>query len=433
MSKSKPDAWMPMFVADYAADTSRLSLEQHGAYLLLIFDYWRNGPPPDDDAVIARILGVERREWFRLRPVISRFFVIEDGTWRHKRVEVELQKARGNKASGANGGASKWGSSDDPAERGRQLRSQRLSEARKKGTHTPEQWAWLVSHCGRCVRCGAEGERLVKDHIKPLYQGGSDGMENLQPLCRRCNASKGPEATDFRPAGWLDAFNVAFPAGITEGNKRLPNGQGIAWTSPSPSKKLSPEAKASSESAAAGGAPSDLQKLQTSPPKPDYRAIIEAIWSAQPVLGGKRRATRPDVAKAFAAAINRGGDPAEILAACQAYYRLPACTKDAGQFAMGAAVLIEADRWREYLPTVFEGAANSWAGPASIREAVVTEQDEAFARSYLDPAAWIDPQSEDVCGSIVARNGYAHGKLKALHCLRDMANLLQPEPKECAA
>lgn len=113
MSKSKADTWMPMFVADYAADTSRLSLEQHGAYLLLIFDYWRNGPPPDDDAVIARILGVERKEWFRLRPVISAFFRIEGGRWRHRRVDDELVAAqsRVSKAQerAAKGAAVRWG------------------------------------------------------------------------------------------------------------------------------------------------------------------------------------------------------------------------------------------------------------------------------------------------------------------------------------
>lgn len=42
----------------------------------------------------------------------------------------------------------------------------------------------------RCVQCGAT-ERLEADHITPLALGGTNDMDNLQTLCRPCNASKG--------------------------------------------------------------------------------------------------------------------------------------------------------------------------------------------------------------------------------------------------
>src|SRR5699024_9631718 len=46
---NKVDIWMPLYVRDYLGATSRLTTEQHGAYMLLIMDDWLNGPPPDDE------------------------------------------------------------------------------------------------------------------------------------------------------------------------------------------------------------------------------------------------------------------------------------------------------------------------------------------------------------------------------------------------
>jgi len=50
---------------------------------------------------------------------------------------------------------------------------------------------------------------LEKDHVKPVYQGGSDAIENIQPSCARCNARKGPDSTDKRYAAmssWVERF-----------------------------------------------------------------------------------------------------------------------------------------------------------------------------------------------------------------------------------
>jgi len=80
-----------------------------------------------------------------------------------------------------------------------QIRGQRLKEARAKGTHTKEEWeAILTKHSRRCVRCGCRPDpRPCKDHITPIYQGGSDAASNLQPLCRECNTSKGPDTFNW--------------------------------------------------------------------------------------------------------------------------------------------------------------------------------------------------------------------------------------------
>ncbi len=85
-----------------------------------------------------------------------------------------------------------------------------------------EQFAEMVSFFNNtCVRCeGASGLiNVERDHIIPSYQGGVDHISNLQPLCARCNASKGPEHIDHRviyakkhglviPELWL-SYNIA--------------------------------------------------------------------------------------------------------------------------------------------------------------------------------------------------------------------------------
>jgi hypothetical protein len=43
---------------------------------------------------------------------------------------------------------------------------------------------------GKCVVCD-DSERLVVDHIKPVFLGGATERENLQCLCFRCNLAKG--------------------------------------------------------------------------------------------------------------------------------------------------------------------------------------------------------------------------------------------------
>ena len=123
-----------------------------------------------------------------------------------RRMQVKDEKSKKAKASATY----KWGESNA------MKRSERLSLARAKATHSDEEWEELKTFFGHCVICGksAEEVKLVKDHIIPIYQGGSDGIDNLQPLCQSCNARKGPDSTDHRityclqkgiemPAKWL--------------------------------------------------------------------------------------------------------------------------------------------------------------------------------------------------------------------------------------
>jgi uncharacterized protein YdaU (DUF1376 family) len=81
---------MPLYVADYLRDTRRLTAAEHGAYLLLIMEYWTSGSLPDDDRQLARITCMSAAEWRRSRPNVQAFF--HDG-WTHKRIDAELAKS----------------------------------------------------------------------------------------------------------------------------------------------------------------------------------------------------------------------------------------------------------------------------------------------------------------------------------------------------
>lgn len=111
---TKTDAWMPLWIGAYLADTMRLTTIQHGAYLLLLIAYWRERAAlPDDDEELRSITKLDRAEWKRQRPVLAKFFKIEGGVWWHKRVEQEMAAAdaRSKKASekAAKAAEARWG------------------------------------------------------------------------------------------------------------------------------------------------------------------------------------------------------------------------------------------------------------------------------------------------------------------------------------
>lgn len=101
--------WMPLYIGDYLADTMHLTGGEHGAYLLLIMHYWRNGPLPDDDKTLASISRTERKEWANdVGPVVRQFFSQKDGRLHHKRIDTELAKAVQNSSKRRDAAHARW-------------------------------------------------------------------------------------------------------------------------------------------------------------------------------------------------------------------------------------------------------------------------------------------------------------------------------------
>lgn len=86
---------MPMFWGDYFGDTTHLSVEEHGAYLLLIGQYWLRGCGlPDDDTRLSRLTRMSVKQWREVKPTIAEFFAVGNGVWLHNRIERELADTR---------------------------------------------------------------------------------------------------------------------------------------------------------------------------------------------------------------------------------------------------------------------------------------------------------------------------------------------------
>jgi uncharacterized protein YdaU (DUF1376 family) len=87
--------FMPLYVSDYLADTTHLTCDEHGAYLLLLMAMWKSGGSlPRDDIALARIARLPLPRWKKMSPNVIPFFQAEGAVLCHKRVSAEMANAR---------------------------------------------------------------------------------------------------------------------------------------------------------------------------------------------------------------------------------------------------------------------------------------------------------------------------------------------------
>ena len=85
--------YMQLYIADYLADTMHLSAEEHGAYLLLMFNYWQTGKPIPKNR-LAKIARLTNERWADVEPSLQEFFCDNGEEWVHLRIEEDLASVR---------------------------------------------------------------------------------------------------------------------------------------------------------------------------------------------------------------------------------------------------------------------------------------------------------------------------------------------------
>jgi len=118
-AKITPPLRLMLDIPAWQSETQIMTAAERGALLALKMFFWRAGPVPDDDVVLARIVGMELKDWKKARKAIAPLFVARHGEWMRQDWIDELEEAYAAvnrvKELSRKGNAARWGKAKNAA------------------------------------------------------------------------------------------------------------------------------------------------------------------------------------------------------------------------------------------------------------------------------------------------------------------------------
>jgi uncharacterized protein YdaU (DUF1376 family) len=175
-------------VGDYQRDTSSLSILEHGAYRLLMDEYYVTERPLPADAVsLWRICGAMGRvERLAVSFVAERFFQLDGGVLRHKRIDQEIAEYQALLETASRAGKA----SAESRQRKRNARStpvdvplQQEGQRNVNGTSTNQEPRTIVERESAGAGAGAWVERILSAYPVKTHQ--APAMDAIQSSLNR--------------------------------------------------------------------------------------------------------------------------------------------------------------------------------------------------------------------------------------------------------